>query len=132
MTIRSAISNQTESAELETRLAVDGLGNIYALGAFSNAVFKFSPEGRYVTRFGSAGDEPGQLRAPDAIAVDGQGRVYVGDFKGIQVFGEDGRFIGLIKVDGPASGMVFNDKNELFVVARTHVTKYIVGKPDRK
>jgi hypothetical protein len=128
-TIRSAISSQTESAELETRLAVDGMGNIYALGAFSNAVFKFSPEGKYVTRFGSAGDEPGQFRAADAIAADGQGRVYVGDFKGIQVFGGDGRLIGMIKVDGPASGMVFNDKNELFVVARTHVAKYIVNKP---
>jgi hypothetical protein len=128
-TIRSAISSQTEGAELETRVAVDGLGNVYALGTFSNAVFKFSAEGRYVTRFGSAGDEPGQFRSADAIAVDGQGRVYVGDFKGIQMFGGDGRFIGLIKVEGPASGMVFNDKNELFVVARTHVTKYIVNKP---
>jgi sugar lactone lactonase YvrE len=129
LTIRSAISNQTESAELETRLAVDGLGNIYALGTFSNAVFKFSAEGKYVTRFGSAGDEAGQFRAADAIAVDGQGRVYVGDFKGIQVFGGDGRFIGLIKVNGPASGMVFNDKSELFVIARTHVTKYVIDKP---
>ncbi|HVG20399.1 MAG TPA: NHL repeat-containing protein [Blastocatellia bacterium] len=128
-TIRSAISSQTESSELETRLAVDGLGNIYALGTFSNAVFRFSPGGKYVTRFGSAGDEPGQFRAPGSIAVDGQGRVYVGDFKGIQVFDGDGRYLGLIKVDGPASGMVFNDNNELFVVARNHVTKYVVNKP---
>lgn len=129
LTIQSAISRQTEGSELETRLAVDGMGNIYALGTFSDAVFKFSPEGKYVTRFGSAGDEPGQFRAADAIAVDGQGRVYVGDFKGIQVFGGDGRLIGLIKVDGPASGMVFNDENELFVVARTQVIKYRVDKP---
>ena len=28
-----------------------------------------------------------------------------------------------------AFGMVFNDKNELFVVARDHVTKYAVQAP---
>jgi DNA-binding beta-propeller fold protein YncE len=125
-TIPAAISSVTERSELDTHLAVDGLGNIYALGTFNSAVFKFSPEGKFITRFGDAGDEPGQFRAPSAIAVDGKGRVYVSDFKGVQVFDSNGRYLTVFKPEGPASGMVFNDKDELFVVARNHVIRLTI------
>jgi hypothetical protein len=127
--IRAAISGQTDKPELNMRVACDGLGQIYALGAFNDAVFKFSPEGKFLTQFGGDGDGPGQFRAPDAIAVDNQGRVYVGDFKGVQVFDANGRYLGLIKVKGAASGLAFNDQNELFVVARTQVYKFPAFKP---
>ncbi|MDT5159517.1 MAG: tripartite motif-containing protein 71 [Acidobacteriota bacterium] len=126
--IRSAISGQTDRSELSIRVAADGLGQIYALGEFNNAVFKFTPEGRYLTQFGSDGDELGQFRAPSAIAVDNQGRVYVSDFKGVQVFDGNGRYLDLIKLKGAASGLAFNDRNELFVVARTQVYKFAIGK----
>jgi DNA-binding beta-propeller fold protein YncE len=122
-TIPAAISSITDSSELNTRVAVDGLGNVYALGSFNNAVFKFTPEGKFVTRFGDAGEQAGQFRAPSAIAVDGKGRVFVSDIKGIQVFDASGRYLNVFKGGGTASGMVFNDKNELFVAAREHVIK---------
>jgi sugar lactone lactonase YvrE len=128
-TIRDAISQQTDSAELNTRVAADGLGNIYALGTFNNAVFKFTPEGKFVNKFGGSGDQPGQFRSPDAIAVDGQGRVYVSDFNRIQVFDTNGRYIDQFKAGGVASGMVFNDKNELFVASRSKVVKLVINKP---
>ncbi|MBC7933668.1 MAG: hypothetical protein H7Z38_24165, partial [Rubrivivax sp.] len=127
-TITKAISGQTDRSELNMRVAADGAGNIYALGTFNNAVFKFSPDGRFLTQFGGGGDESGQLRAPGAIAVDNQGRVYVSDMKGVQVFDPNGRYLKLIKVKGAASGMIFNDRNELFVVARTQVFKFSVDK----
>jgi len=126
-TIRAAISSVTEDSELDTRVAIDGMGNIYALGSFNNAVFKFNPDGKFLTRFGSAGDQPGQFRAPSAIAVDGKGRVYVSDFKGVQVFDTNGRYLAAFDTDGVASGMVFNDKNELFVAARKQVVKLAVN-----
>lgn len=125
-TIRAAISSVTDDSELDTHVAVDGLGNIYALGSFNNAVFKFGPDGKYQTRFGSDGDQPGQFRAPSAIAVDGKGRVYVSDFKDIQVFDGDGRYLTVFDPGGTASGMVFNDQNELFVAARKHVIKLAI------
>jgi hypothetical protein len=105
-------------------VAIDGLGNIYALGTFNSAVFKFGPDGKFLTRFGEAGNETGQFRAAFAIAVDGKGRVYVSDIKGVQIFDGNGRYLRTLKPDGLASGMVFNDKNELVIAARTQVLKY--------
>jgi DNA-binding beta-propeller fold protein YncE len=121
--IQAAISSVTERSELDTHLAVDGLGSIYALGTFNSSVFKFAPDGKFMTRFGDSGDQPGQFRAPSAIAVDGKGRVYVSDFKGVQVFDSNGRYLTVFKPQGSASGMVFNDNDELFVAARDHVIK---------
>jgi len=125
-TIPAAISSASGDSELSMRVAVDGSGYIYALGRFNNAVFKFSPDGKYVNRFGGAGDQAGQFRAAYSIAVDGYGRVYVGDIKGIQVFDANGRYLATVDVKGMAFGMVFNDKNELFVIARDHVVKFAV------
>jgi streptogramin lyase len=125
--IRAAVSTQTDHPELSVRVAADGVGNVYALsGGFDEAVFKFAPDGRFLTRFGGTGDEPGQFRAPSAVAVDNQGRVYVTDFKGVQVFDPNGRYLELITIRGAGapSGLAFNDKNELFVVARTAVFKF--------
>ena len=126
-TIRAAISSASGDSELDTKVAVDGLGNIYALGTFNNGVFKFGPDGKFMTRFGDAGEQPGQFRAPQSIAVDGKGRVFVSDVKGIQVFDSNGRYITVFKPEGSASGMIFNDKGELFIAARTKVLRYLIN-----
>lgn len=126
-TIRAAISSASGDSELNTRVAIDGLGNVYALGTFNNAVFKFGPDGKFITRFGDAGDQPGQFRAASAITVDGKGRVYVSDIKGIQVFDGNGRYLTVFKPQGMAFGMVMNDKGELFVAARTQVLRYSIN-----
>jgi DNA-binding beta-propeller fold protein YncE len=128
-TIPAAISSASGDSELSMRVAVDGAGNIYALGRFNDAVFKFGRDGKFINRFGSGGDQPGQFRAAYSIAVDGYGRIYVGDMKGIQVFDANGRYLTVLSLKGMAFGMVFNDKNELFVVARDHVIKYAIPAP---
>jgi len=128
-TIPAAISSASGDSELSMRVAVDGSGNIYALGRFNNAVFKFGRDGKFINRFGSGGDQPGQFRAPYSIAVDGYGRIYVGDIKGIQVFDANGRYLTILNTKGVAFGMVFNDKNELFVIARDHAIKYSLQAP---
>jgi DNA-binding beta-propeller fold protein YncE len=125
-TIPAAISSASGDSELSMRVAVDGAGYLYALGRFNDGVFKFARDGKFMNRFGSGGDQPGQFRAPYSIAVDGYGRIYVGDMKGIQVFDANGRYLALINSRGVAFGMVFNDNNELFVIARDHVVKFAV------
>jgi streptogramin lyase len=121
--IRAAVSSQSDQSELDLRVAVDGLGNIYALGTFTSSVFKFTPEGRYVNRFGGRGEQPGQFRAPQSIAVDNQGRVYVSDTKGIQVFDKDGRYMDIFEPAPISFGMVFDQQNQLHIAARTQVLK---------
>lgn len=128
-TIPGAISNASGDSELSMRVAGDGAGYIYALGRFNDGVFKFGRDGKFMTRFGSAGDQPGQFRAPYSIAVDGHGRVYVGDMKGIQIFDANGRYLNLIKLKGVAFGMVFNDQDQLFVIARDQVVKLAIPAP---
>jgi sugar lactone lactonase YvrE len=112
----AAISQITDKKELNLSGTVDGQGNLYLLGHFNQGVFKFSPQGKYLSRFGSAGSQPGQFQAPERIAVDGLGRVYVTDIKGVQIFDANGRYLGLIKVEGAAFGMAVDDQNNLFVV----------------
>ena len=125
--IRAAISSASGDSELNTRVAADGLGNIYALGTFNDAVFKFGPDGKFLTRFGDSGDQPGQFRAAQSIAVDGKGRVFVSDIKGFQIFDTNGRYLTTFKPDGFAFGTVFNDKGELFIAARTQVLRYSIN-----
>ena len=75
---------------------------------------------------------PGQFRATDAIAVDGQGRIFVSDTKGIQVFDSNGRYLDVFKVPGSVgSGLVFNDRNELLVAARNKVYKFTISAAGR-
>ena len=125
-TIPAAISSASGDSELDMRVAADGAGYIYALGRFNDAVFKFARDGKFMTRFGGRGNQPGQLNAAYSIAVDGKARIYVGDMNGIEVFDSNGRYLTRLSLKGMAFGMVFNDKNELFVVARDRVMKFAV------
>jgi ribosomal protein L7/L12/sugar lactone lactonase YvrE len=115
--LEDAVSRVTQDSELDLRLSVDGLGNLYLLGTFNEAVFKFSPDGRYQNRFGGEGDQDGQFRAPGAVAVDGQGRVYVSDIKGIQVFDPDGRYLARIEAPGYVFDMAISESNTLIAVS---------------
>jgi hypothetical protein len=125
--VPGAVSSQTGDSELSLRVAGDGAGDLLALGEFNNAVFRYDSIGRFVNRFGSEGDEPGQLRAPTAIAVDGLGRVYVGDIWGVEVFDRDGRFLRRMEVEGVPFGLTFDDDGFLWMVNGTQVSKYEVA-----
>ncbi len=128
LVINEAISGQTNSPELDTQVAIDGLGNIYALGIFNGAVFKFGPDGRFLDQFGAAPQTgldppPGTLESPREIEVDGQGRIYVSELVGpIKVYDPSGQLIDTIMVQG--LGMTINDAGELLVASRTKVVKY--------
>jgi DNA-binding beta-propeller fold protein YncE len=98
--IKNSFSGNGGDTELNIYVATDAAVDIYALGKFKNAVFEFPPKGKFVKQFGGEGDAPGKLSAPGSIAVDSQGRVYVGDFKGIQVFAGDGTYQSLIPIKG--------------------------------
>jgi DNA-directed RNA polymerase subunit RPC12/RpoP len=123
-TVPEAVSGQTGDSELSLRVAADGRGDLLALGEFNNSVFRYDSTGRFVNRFGSQGDEPGQLSAPMSLAVDGEGRVYVGDIWGVEIFDRDGRFVRRLEIDGVPFGLAFDDDGRLWVVNGTQVMKY--------
>jgi sugar lactone lactonase YvrE len=134
--IPNAISNISNDSELDTKIAVDGLGNIYALGTFNSAVFQFDPKGSFIDRFGgktttpAGGVDPGRFQAVDAIAVDGYGRIFVSDIWGIQMFGSDGQYLDFLKIEGVAFGMAFDLQNNLYIASNAgKVFKYKIEKP---
>jgi hypothetical protein len=122
---RGIISNHSGYPELDAQIAVDGLGNLFLLA--SNAehyVFTFAADGKFLNRFSTRGDKPGQMSSPQAIALDARGRIFVADNRGVNVFEPSGQFIDVFKVDGWIGQMAFNDNNELLAIARERVLKY--------
>jgi sugar lactone lactonase YvrE len=127
-------SGDTSPVPWQLRVAADGLGNMLALYTDSTRpeVFTYAPDGKLTRRFGGRGDSEGQFSNPDALAVDGKGRIYVADCNSVQVFDRDGIYLGRIKLSHAiVSGMAFNDKNELFIVSRSvdQITKFVLTQP---
>lgn len=124
--LKKAIGSQSDQVELDVRIAVDGLGTVYALGSFNKSVFVFSSSGKFQTRFG-------EFKSPDAVTVDNQSNVFVSDFGEIEVFDKAGKPLGSIKIPNSQGFQTYiNDRNELFVAARDRVYKLIVSIPDSK
>jgi outer membrane protein assembly factor BamB/ribosomal protein L7/L12 len=122
--LENAIGNVTGDSEMEMKVAVDGTGNIYALAYFNEAIFVFSPDGHYVSRFGSQGDAKGQFSSPTSIAVDNLGKIYIADYPGVMIYAGDGRYLNTLAVNGAVMGMTFDDQNNLYVVSNEQVLRY--------
>lgn len=116
--IQGIVSDQTGNFELDNKLAVDGQGNIYVLTS-NEGIFKYSPDGKYVNRFGSVGSEPGQINGAQSIATDGQGRIYVAFGNKIAVYAPDGRYLDTIEViQNSGLGIAFDANEHLWAVAQ--------------
>jgi DNA-directed RNA polymerase subunit RPC12/RpoP len=100
--------------------AVDGLGNIFLLNRDDDAIYVFTPDGKYVNKFGSVGKGTGEFDTWALnLAVDNQSRVYATDFSGIKVFDSHGAYIQSMsdRAFGGISEMRISDKNEIYLVA---------------
>ncbi len=72
-------------------------GNLFIADGYRNArVLEYSPDGKKLREWGSAGTGPGQFRLPHSIQVDAAGVVYVADRENgrIQRFDRTGKFLG--------------------------------------
>lgn len=124
-------------APFRLKIAVDGLGNIFALQDDEGAIYKYTPDGKFVTKFGSKGGQPGQFNAPGGInyiAVDNHSNVYVSDWADLYIFDMTGRYIKkidvLTSVGGVPHDLIINDKNELFIVqSNNKIYKILLGNP---
>jgi len=130
--IKKAFENVTGDGESEARIAVDGLGNIYAVGSTNYLVFKFTPDGKYVNQFGGEADasniQNGKFVEPSGIAIDGYGRIFVADiFGNVQVFDSSGAYLNSFPAE--AYGLAVDSNNNAYVALGDKVQEYQVQKP---
>lgn len=80
-------------------------------------IIKFDASGKFLQQWGSLGTGPGQLGQPHTLAMDSQGRLYVGDRDNnrIQIFTQDGKLLGQMKQFGRPSGIAI-DRNDMIYV----------------
>ncbi|HEX8149441.1 MAG TPA: hypothetical protein VF591_19815 [Pyrinomonadaceae bacterium] len=136
------------SSQLDKKLEVEALrvaagpgGEVYALYCIGGvagehwyddediAVFRFSPEGKYLARFGGQGHAPGQYGPPSALAADTRGRLYVCEsFDKVHVYEPDGRFVRTLKTPHAADALAFDAQNNLYVAGGHKVSKLILDR----
>ena len=88
-------------------------------GGNTNArIVKFDRNGKFIKTWGKKGSGPGELDIPHALAMDSQGRLFVGDRNNnrIQIFDQEGNFIAEWKQFSRPSG-IFIDRNDTIYVA---------------
>jgi DNA-binding beta-propeller fold protein YncE len=88
-------------------------------GGDSNArIVKFSKDGKFIKAWGKKGTGQGEFDTPHTLAMDSQGRLFVGDRANsrIQIFDQDGKFLAEWKQFGRPSGL-YIDKNDILYSA---------------
>jgi sugar lactone lactonase YvrE len=79
---------------------------------------KFDKTGKFIKTWGRKGSGPGDLDIPHAIAMDSQGRLFVGDRQNnrIQIFDQDGKLLDQWTQFSRPSG-IYIDRNDTIYVA---------------
>lgn len=95
----TALSATTFTALNADQPIVDSQGNIYVLSVFNDGVFKYTPDGRFITRFGSVGDEAELFDNASALALDRLGNVYIAESDCIHVFDPNGKMLRYMSGD---------------------------------
>ena len=82
----------------------------------NNRIMKFDENGRFLTQWGSEGGDHGQFRDPHALAMDSQGRLFVGDRGNsrIQIFDQAGEHLATWTQFGRPSGLFIDDNDILY------------------
>jgi hypothetical protein len=87
-------------------------------GGDTNArIVKFAKDGKFIKAWGKKGSGPGEFNIPHSIDIDSTGRLFVGDRDNnrIQIFDENGKFLGEWKTFGKPSGVFIDSHDNLYV-----------------
>ena len=96
-------------------------GEIYIVDAHDlsrSRITKWAADGTYLETWGEQGYGPKQFRDPHALAMDSQGRIFVGDRSNnrIQIFDQQGNVLAIWTQFGRPSG-IYIDRNDAIYVA---------------
>ncbi len=83
----------------------------------NNRIVRFAPDGRFVGAWGREGTGPGEFRGIHALAMDTQGRLFVGDRANqrIQVLTQDGAHLATWTQFGSPSGIYIDSDDRIYV-----------------
>jgi hypothetical protein len=126
-TLKSALSGQTGDLALDTILAVDGLGNVYAMDEHERVIYKFTSQGKFVDRIVVQGNDPDRSLLVDCLAVDGQGRIFVGGSLEISAFTPAGQYIMTFRTEHSVRMMAFSPQGDLYIVSSDTASRYKLG-----
>lgn len=87
-------------------------------GGQSNArIVKFSADGEFIKSWGRRGTGAGEFETPHALAMDSQGRLFVGDRGNnrVQIFDQEGNFLDQWSQFGRPSGMYIDANDILYI-----------------
>lgn len=95
-------------------------GNLFVTnghGMGADRVMKLTSDGDFIKAWGSSGSGPGQFNIPHALALDSQGRLFVGDRNNarVQIFDQEGNFIDQWSQFGRPSGLAITPDDMLYV-----------------
>lgn len=84
--------------------------------AGNNRIMKFGPDGTFIKQWGSTGTADGEFQDPHALALDSQGRLFVGDRANsrIQIFDQDGQHLATWTHFGRPSGLFIDGNDVLY------------------
>ena len=90
-------------------------GHNFANGA--NRVSKYAADGTLLMSWGRTGSGAGEFNVPHTIALDSQGRVFVGDRANnrIQIFDQEGNFLDVWYQFGRPSGIAIGADDRIYV-----------------
>lgn len=122
--VRMVVGRRGQSGETDenfnrpTDVAFAPNGDFYVSDGYVNSrVVRFSKEGRYIAAWGTKGDGEGEFNLPHSVAVDRDGRVYVGDRENyrLQIFDSDGNFLTQWRHVGSPWGLDLRPDGTLFI-----------------
>jgi sugar lactone lactonase YvrE len=87
-------------------------------GNSNNRIVKFDKRGKYIKEWGIKGSGPGEFDTPHTMAMDSQGRLFVGNRNNnrIDIFSQDGTFITSWSQFSRPSGVAIDKNDNIYVV----------------
>ena len=102
-------------------MAIADNGDIFVSdgGRSSARILKFDRNGKFLMEWGTMGSGPGEMDTPHCLALDSQGRLFVGDRGNnrLQIFDQQGHFIAQWTQFSRPSGIFIDRRDDTLYVA---------------